>query len=748
MGGGSAIDDLAASIEGTALDGASVIGHGGVRGTGTARMAAGLGLLLMAGHAATQTPSPPREDSRLLPAVVVTATRTADDALSVPAAIDVIDTTGLQRAQPQINLSESLQRIPGVVARDRQNYAQDLQISIRGFGARSTFGVRGVRLYTDGIPATMPDGQGQVSHFSIDSADRIEVLRGPFSALYGNASGGVVNLFSADPPPEHELQGGYIAGSDGLRKGSLSIRGPLDRGEHGYRFDAASMDTDGYRDHSAAQRRNAQASLRGSLGGATDYFLQLNSLDLEAEDPQGLTANELEGDRRAASPNSLRFDSRKIVKQHQAGARIEHGFTDAHRLLLTGYGGNRQTMQVLTVPVAAQASPTSGGGVIDLDRNYYGLDVRWQWTSSHAAKPVTVTAGAQHETADEARRGYENFASGQLGVVGELRRDEQNRVTGFDQYLQVDWQPHARWRLNAGARRSDVRFRSDDRYVTDGNPDDSGRLAYSRTSPVAGVLFRATPDLSFYANAGAGFETPTAVEVAYRDDGLSGFNDRLKPARSMNYELGLRGRERNLRYSAALFHSRTEDELVVLSNRGGRSVFGNAGLSRRRGAEFALQADPTPRWHYAVSYTLLDARYLRDFSVCSTPPCTDADLLIEAGREIPGLSRHLAWGEARWRPMEGFDVALEGRFVGRVFASDSNAAAAPGYAAFDLSAERRVEIGGLRWRAFARINNLLDRDIVGSVIVNESNGRYFEPYPGRHWAVGLFATRVFNHSKR
>ena len=715
---------------------------------GSAQVLAGIGLLLAAAQAVGQAPSPAPVDSHLLPAVVVTATRTAEHALLVPAAIDVIDATALRRAQPQINLSESLHRVPGVVARDRQNYAQDVQISIRGFGARSTFGVRGVRLYTDGIPATMPDGQGQVSHFPIDSADRIEVLRGPFSALYGNASGGVIELFSADPPPEHELQGGYVAGSDGLRKASLSLRGPIQRGEHGYRIDVARMDTNGYRDHSAAQRGNAQASLRGVLGDATSYFLQLNSLDLEADDPQGLTASELEGDRRAASPNSLRFDSRKTVQQHQAGARVEHEIGDAHRLLLTGHGGNRQIMQVLTVPVAAQASPTSGGGVIDLDRDYHGLDARWQWSSGNAARPIRITAGVQHETADEVRRGYENFAGGLIGVVGALRRDERNRVTSFDQYLQVDWQPHPRWRFNAGARRSDVTFRSTDRYVAAGNPDDSGRLGYWRTSPVTGVLFRLAPDVSIYANAGAGFETPTSVEVAYRDDGRSGFNDRLRPARSSNQEIGVRGHQQNLRYSAALFHSRTQDELVVVANRGGRSVYANAGLSRRRGAEFALQADPTPGWHYALSYTFLDARYLRDFSVCSTPPCADADLLIEAGRAIPGLSRHQAWGEARWRPGKDFDMALEGRFVDRVFASDSNDAAAPGYAAFDLSAERRVEIGGLQWRAFARINNLLDREFVGSVIVNESNGRYFEPYPGRHWAVGLFATRVFADSTR
>ncbi|MDQ3288773.1 MAG: TonB-dependent receptor [Pseudomonadota bacterium] len=683
----------------------------------------------------------------LLDPVVVTATRTADDPLSVPAAVDVIRARELHRAQPLINLSESLQRIPGVVARDRQNHAQDLQISIRGFGARSTFGVRGVRLYTDGIPATMPDGQGQVSHFSLDSADRIEVLRGPFSALYGNGSGGVIELFSADPPSWHEIEAGHVAGSYGLHKSILSLRGPLSAGGPGFRLDAATMDTDGYREHSAAQLDTAQFSLKGTAGD-TRYFLLLNALDLKAEDPQGLTAAELDGDRRAASPASVLFDSRKTVRQDQVGARVEHDLTSSQRVLLTGYRGNRKTMQVLTVPVFVQASPTSGGGVIDLDRDYHGIDARWQWSLGGPASPVTLTAGAQHEVSDEARLGFENFIGDRVGIVGALRRYEQNRVSSFDQYLQLDWKPHEQWRINAGVRRSEVRFTSDDRYIAPGNPDDSGRLSFSRTSPVIGVLYRASPTLSLYANLGEGFETPTSAELAYRDDGLSKFNDRLKPARSTNHEIGLRGRTESQRYSAALFHSRTEDELVVVSNRGGRSVFGNAGLSRRRGAELALQGMLSQGWDYALSYTFLDARYLRDFAVCASPPCLQSDLLIEAGRQIPGLSRHMAWGEIRWKPIEGFDLALESRVVDRVFASDSNDAAAPGYALFDLSAERRMEIAGLQWRAFARLNNLFDRDVIGSVIVNQGNGRFFEPHPGRNWTVGLYATRAFGESPR
>jgi len=668
-----------------------------------------------------------------LPAVVVTATRQPEDALLVPAAIDAIDARDMHRAQPGNDLSESLQRIPGVVARDRGNQAQDLQISIRGFGARATFGVRGVRLYTDGIPATMPDGQGQVSHFALDSADRVEVLRGPFSALYGNASGGVIELFGAPPPAIPEFRAGLVAGSAGMWRGSLGWRGPLDaQGRHGLVFDASRFETDGERAHDAARRSIVQASAKGRIGAATRYTLQFGTLDLDAQDPQGLTAAEVAADRDAASPNALTFDTRKTVRQRQAGARFEHDLGDTRQLVLTAYAGTRQTTQMLAVPVAAQAAPTSSGGAVDLDRGYGGIDLRWRWSTQWFARPFSLIAGIQRDVSDEARRGYENFAGDTLGVRGALRRDERDRVEGNDQYLQASWQPAERWRIDVGARHSLVRFTTRDHYIAPGNPDDSGALGYARTLPVAGVLFRATPWLSAYANAGSGFETPTFAELAYRGDGGSGLNDALRPARSRNLEAGLRARRGDFAWSIAVFASRTRDELVVASNSGGRSVYANAGSSRRRGLELSASRALAPRWHLEGDYTYLDARYLDD-PPCATPPCTPA----LAGRRIPGLSRHAGWGELRFSPDADTDLILDGQASGRVWADDANSAAAPGYARFDLGVERRFRTGALRWRGYARIDNLFDRRIIGSVIVNEANGRWFEPAPGRGWSVGL-----------
>jgi iron complex outermembrane receptor protein len=669
-----------------------------------------------------QSPPAPTQ----LETVVVTATLRAQDPLTVPAAVDVVEAPEIRRAQPVAHLSEALQRIPGVVARNRQNDAQDLQISIRGFGARSTFGVRGIRLYNDDIPATTPDGQGQVSHFDLQSAQRIEVLRGPFSALYGNASGGVIKLYTAPAPATPVLRAGVVAGSDGYASRTLAWHAPWGRSQQGdILLDLEDARDGGYRAHSASRRDAAQLLLRGEMATDARYTVLANALDLRADDPQGLTAAQVQSDRRAASAGALAFDTRKTVRQQQLGWHIEQPFGSGHGLVLTAYTTRRETSQMLSVPVFVQrGNPLQGGGALALARRDLGFDARWQWNGHAGAGDLMVTVGIDHEVSDEHRRGYENFVGDALGVFGALRRDERDRVASHDLYVQAEWAPAPRWRLDAGVRRSRVAFRSRDAYVTADNPDDSGRLAYTHASPVAGVLFRATPWLSVYANTGGGFETPTFAELAYRDDGRSGLNTALRPSISRNYEVGVRMRRAAFEASAAVFSSRTHDELVVVANQGGRSVYGNAERSRRRGMELAASGTLSDRWHYAFAYTLLDARY------------ADAGL-------IPGLARRNAWAEFRWSPDARTDVLMQGRFTDRIYADDANSAFAPAQASLDLGMERRFEFAGLQWRGFARIDNLLDRDIIGSVIVNEGNGRYFEPAPGRNWFIGLKAEQTF-----
>jgi iron complex outermembrane receptor protein len=625
-----------------------------------------------------------------------------------------------------------------VAARDRQNLAQDVQLTIRGFGARTTFGVRGLQVFADGIPATMPDGQGQVSHIPLQALARVEVLRGPFSALYGNASGGVIEFFSADPSRRLAAGAHVAVGSDALWERDAWLSGPWSaQGDGGYRIDAGRLDLGGYREHSRARRDTLQARLVADARPGTRVALTINSFDLHADDPQGLSLEQALRSPRAASAGALAFDTRKRVRQEQAGLRVEQSLGPHTVVTLSTWAGTRWTFQMLSIPVDAQSAPGSGGGVVDLAREYSGADLRWRGEATLGGRPASLVIGVESQRASEHRRGYENFIGDQLGVVGALRRDQQDTVASHDAYAEARWTFLPRWTATLGMRRSRIDFDSDDAYLAPGNPDDSGALHYRQATPVAGLLYAPAAGLEIYANAGRGFETPSLSELAYRADGGSGLNTRLRPSRSDNGEIGLRRERHGHDLGLAVFASRTRDELVVASNIGGRSTYANAATSDRRGWELSASGPLSTRWRYALAYTRLDARYRGGFSTCRAPPCTVPEPVVADGNRIPATMPQSLWAQLRWGPRQDLDLFVQGHAYGRVYADDANTAHAAGYATLDAGVERRWHVGPLTLEGFARIDNLLDRHAIGSVIVNEGNGRYFEPAPGRGVVVGV-----------
>lgn len=680
-------------------------------------------------HAAVAVEPPSK-----LPGVVVIGVRQLD---GTPASIDRIEISAVP-ARPQVSVSEVLQRVPGVAARDRQNLAQDVQLTIRGFGARSSFGVRGLRIFADGIPATMPDGQGQVSHIPLESLARVDVLRGPFSALYGNASGGVIEFDSVDPPSQSTLGLRVGGGSDAMSRAGLSWSGPWTRdGGGGYRLDAGRLDFGGYRAHSRARRDTTQARLLASNADGTRFALTANALALDADDPQGLALAQALRTPRAASAGALAFDTRKRVRQQQLGLRIERALGARNVVSLSAWDGTRETFQMLAVPVAAQRNPASGGGVVNLDRGYSGADLRWRGDAILGGRQASLTVGIDLERSGEHRRGYENFVGSRLGIVGALRRDQRDTVSSRDTYAEARWQLLPRWTATIGVRHGRVDFRSRDAYIVAGNPDDSGRLRYAQTTPVLGLLYRPAIWLEMYANTGRGYETPSFSELGYRVDGRSGLNDVLRPARSDNAELGLRAHRGEQAFELATFASRTHDELVVASNLGGRSTYANAAISDRSGWELSASGPLVPRWRYALAYTRLDARYRDGFATCRTPPCAHPDTFVAAGNRIPATAPQSAWAELRWSPREAVDLFVQGNATGRTYADDANTAHAPGYATFDLGIERHWHLGRVALAGFARVDNVFARHAIGSLIVNDSNGRYYEPAPGRQWMLGV-----------
>lgn len=706
--------------------------------SGAAAWAAGV-LLPLSGWAGAQhapdAPAPAPE--RALAPVVVTATRVDAPVFDTPASADVVPGGALRDDRPQINLSEGLGGVPGLLVKDRQNYAQDLQLSIRGFGARSSFGVRGLRLYVDGIPATMPDGQGQTSNIDIASTDRVEVLRGPASALYGNASGGVIQVWTEPGARPPLVEGSVGAGSYGTWRYGLKASGAPAQGEPGldYLVSASRFTTEGYRDHSAARKNLGNARLTWRPDADSSWTLVANAVELSAQDPLGLTRAQFDGAPRSA-PLAEQFDTRKTVQQAQGGLRHERRIDADNTLMAMIYYGGRETRQFLSIPPAAQRSPLSAGGVIDLARDYGGADLRWTHRGQIGRMPLTLIGGLAYDSMEERRRGYENFIGSTeqpvLGEQGRLRRDERNTVWNFDQYLQASLDASPRWTVEAGLRHSTVRFSSSDRYIVGANGDDSGSVRYDKWLPVGAVRYRASESLNLYATAGRGFETPTLNEISYRPDGSAGLNFALRPATSTSVEIGAKHRLAGGLLTAALFQTRTDQEIVTATSSGGRASYRNAGRTLRQGVELGWSGALRRHWQAQLAYSYLDATF-RD----TVPPG------IVAGNRLPGTARHAVYGSLAWAPPRGWRAGIDLRYLSAVPVDDRNSDRAPGYFVTGIHAGYTMPVGRWTLNAFARIDNLFDRRYAGSVIVNDGNGRYFEPAAGRNAFAGVSLSYAF-----
>jgi iron complex outermembrane recepter protein len=676
-----------------------------------------------------------------LDTIVVTATRVAESSRDLPVSIDRVDQREIAVGQLKVNLSESLITVPGVSIQSRQNYAQDLQLSVRGFGARSSFGVRGLRLYSDGIPGTMPDGQGQFSQFDLGSADHIEVLRGPFSALYGNSSGGVIAIFTEDGKLGSQYQGSAEYGTFNTQRYGLKAAG--DNGEANYVVDAAHFQTDGYRYHSDAERNNFNSKLRLAFGDAATLTVIANAVETPfVQDPLGLTRAQLEADPRQAGTGAILFNTRKSLGQEQLGAVFDDKFGAHDELSSMVYAGHRATTQFQAIPLTTQQAPLSPGGVIDLDREYWGVDAHVTDRREPGGSPLQVVIGINYDDLAEARKGYQNYSGSELGVEGALRRDEANHVYDFDQYLQAQWDPDARWRIIAGVRNNLVEVSSHGHIPVIDGADSSAR--YSAVNPVGGVTFRASPAVNLYGSYGKGFETPTLNDLAYRsvDGSLPGLNFALKPARSDNYEVGLKAGTGAVRADLAAFYIQTENELAVLQNSGGRTVAQNIGETNRRGFEVGVDSSWAGGFTGRLAYTYIRAVVGEAYATCVAAPCNPLAhpggplppnyKTVAAGSHLPAVPMNTLYAGVTWSyaPL-AFSTTLETLGRAKIYTDDRNSDAAAGFWVANLRAGFEQQTRRWQFSEYARLDNLANRNYVGSVIVNETNSRFFEPAPGR-----------------
>ena len=684
-----------------------------------------------------------------LPIITVQAVHTDSELLSTSASIQKVQAATVQN-NANVNLSEVLQGVAGLQINNRENYAQDLQISMRGFGARSTFGVRGIRMYVDGIPATMPDGQGQSSNIDLNSLDHIEVLTGPFSSLYGNSSGGTILAESKEGQGKDSIQVGLNAGSHHKQQANIQLQGGSEQANQpAYVISSSYFDTDGFRDHSAAQKVLNNAKLTWNLEDGSKINWVMNRVDIDADDPQGLKHEQWKANPKQVNDSKNTYNVRKEIEQTQTGLTWTKPLNDQQELYSMFYLGNRQVVQYQSIPKcginkvtgecipnSSQLNPRHAGGVIDFDRDYYGADFRW--TGKEVLPNITLVAGVALDRMVEDRKGYENYDdTGRYGVKGDLRRNENNTLWNLDPYVQASWQFLPTWHLDTGLRYSNVHYESDDHYIVAGNGDDSGSTDYQKLLPSVALGWEILPELYAYASYGKGFETPTFTEMAYPTLATSGINFDLKPASSDTYELGLKSQNAFGMFTLAVFNTVTKNDIVPDDANAGRNTFRNAEQTLRQGAELAWQHQLWQDLKLSASYSYLDATFDADIAATTTKP------LIEKGTYIPGIAKNQAFTRIAWQPEQGFQAGLEARYMDKIYVDDINSDTAPSYTVVAANVGYLWVNRDWKVNSYARVDNLFDRNYVGSVIVNDSNSRFFEPADGRNFSVGMSVTKAF-----
>jgi len=654
--------------------------------------------------------------------VEVTATRTALTLPEVPAAVTVLQGEDLRRGQALTSLAGLLEQVPGLFVQNAGNFAQDARLALRGFGARASFGIRGVAIVVDGIPQTLPDGQSQVDSIDLDAVERIEVLRGPASALYGNAAGGVILITTRQPDGRTSARAGQTVG----RYGSFDSRVAFSGGTEnlGVRFAASRFEQDGFRRHADVEQYRAGTRLVWTPSAATRVTFQAGYFEApEEQDPGAVSAAQARTSSRAARAANVTFDAGESLEQWRFGVGLEHEFGDANnqRVRLSGFGFLRDFQNRL---------PFESGGQVAFERAFAGVDGQYEIDAEWGGVAQRVTAGFDYRDQDDDRLRFDNLQ----GVRGDRVLNQNERVEAIGLYLQNRFRLAPDWTLRAGVRFDEVRLDVDDRRLDDG--DDSGNRTWRETSPGAGLVWRAADSLSVYANIGTAFQTPTTTELANPEDpgAGGGFNRALQPQTARSFELGLRGATGyGLRYEAGVFRARIDDAIISFEvpefSGSGRDFFRNAGRSTRNGIEAAASARLGERWRVSGGYTYSDF----EFDRFETP---DGNF---SGNRLPGVPRHRGFAALDWTGPAGFYAGADLRAADEVIADNANTAASPDYAVVDVHLGRKFSTGRLDWDLSAGLGNLFEERYIDNVRVNAFGGRFFEPAPGRSFHLELSA---------
>lgn len=646
--------------------------------------------------------------------VVVTATRSATPLTDVPAAVSVVEQSDIQLGQPTITLDEALNRVPGLFPQNNFNFSQDQRLSIRGFGTRAAFGIREIKLIVDGLPETSPDGQTEIDTLDLGSVRRIEVLRGPASSLYGNASGGVINIITEDGPSRPFLETRLMGGYFGMQKYQTKTGGQF--GKLNYFFNTSYFTIDGFRDRSRSQNVIFNGKLRYTINERADLTTLLNFTDAPlADDAGGLTLAQVKQNRRQARDTNITFGAGERLRQGKLGFVYRHEVLPGHELTVTQYSLFRQFVGKL--PIA----PRLGSGIVVFDRFGIGGGVKYGIETRIAGFRNRLIVGVDTQYQIDNRRRFDNENANR----GALRFHQDEEVTSVGPFLRDEFYLRDNLQLSFGLRYDSVEFSVDDRFLSDG--DDSGGRTMDQLSPMGGILYSPWSFLHLYANVSTAFQVPTTTEFANPNEG-GGFNPDIEPQKAINYEVGLRGTVwEKLSYDVALFWIVIDDELIQFEGPSGRSFFRNAGRSTRRGAEFHFDYPILPQLVWSLAYSYIDASFDR----YTTP----------AGRfndnDEPGIPANQLFTELLYFHSSGLYGAFNILFIDEFFADDANTTRNDAYTVLNLRFGYDTYLGNIRFSPFIGLNNITDEHYNGLVRLNAAAGRFFEPAPDFNVYGGL-----------
>ncbi len=668
--------------------------------------------LLMAGASAFAQVS-------TLEPVTVTATRVDKSLAEIPAAVSRTGQDEIQLGTEQLGLDEALDGVPGLFLQNRYNFAQDTRASIRGFGARSNFGIRGIKIIVDGIPETLPDGQGSVDGVDIGSAEQISVIRGPASSLYGNASGGAIIIDSEKGPREPFAELRSAGGDFGFRKHQLKFGGQ--KQSFNYLVNVSDTTIDGYRDNSEAENTQFNGRFQFDLSPRTSVITTLHHTDQPvANDPGGITEDDAEADPTAARDRNVEFASGEALEQTRVGFVVKTQLAENNSLETRVHQVSRDFNNRL---------PFENGGAVFLDRAYSGAGLKYTHEGSLAGLGNRLLVGIDYDVQDDDRSRFDNVA----GIPGQQRLNQNEEVTSLGLYVQNETRLSDRTELTWGLRYDEVTFDVTDRFLSDG--DDSGDVTLDQVSPMVGLSRALAEDVRLYATVSTAFETPTTTEFANPNGG--GFNQSLEPQQSTNYEIGIKSLAGAHRFEAAIFHIDVEDELTPfeLPDQPGRSFFENAGESSRDGIELAYAAEITSALEFSAAYTWSDFTFER---------FTNADGDSFDGNQIPGVPENLLHLQLSWFGDSGFYATWDANIVGSLFADNANEDKVDGYTVSNLRLGYNGFFGDWEVSPFLGVNNLLDEEYNSNIRINAFGKRYFEPAPERNAYIGVTVRKNFS----